>query len=53
MVDTNGIVVGSSILDAREVFPLDTRFRLARLFKANTSMNRYSKTHIKDILKAL
>ena len=50
MVDTNGIVVGSSILDAREVFPLDTRFRLARLFETNTRMNRCSKTYIKDIL---
>ena len=26
-------------LDAREVFPLSTRLRLARLFEANTSMN--------------
>ena len=40
-------------LDAREVFPLNTRLRLARLFETNTSMNRYSKTHIKDILQAL
>ena len=38
------------VLDAREAFPLSTEFRLARLFEANTSMNRYSKTHIKDIL---
>ena len=36
-------------LDAREVFPLNTRLRLARLFEANTSMNRYNKTHIKHI----
>ena len=53
MVDTNGIVFGSRILDAREVSPLNTRLRLARLFEANSSMNRYSNTHIKDILKAL
>jgi len=31
-------------LDAREAFPLSTEFRLARLFEANTSINRYSKT---------
>ena len=32
--------------DAREVFPLNTRLRLARLFEANTRMNQYSKTYI-------
>ena len=37
------------VLDAREAFPLSTEFRLARLFEANTSINRYSKNHIKNI----
>jgi hypothetical protein len=35
------------VLDAREAFPLSTRLWLARLFEANTSMNRYSKTYIR------
>ena len=38
-------------LDAREVFPLNTRLRLARLFEANTSMNQYSKTYIRTYCK--
>ena len=38
-------------LDAREAFPLSTEFRLARLFEANTSINRYSKTYIKTYCK--
>ena len=36
MVDTNGMDFGSRFLDAREVIPLSTEFRLARLFEANT-----------------
>ena len=28
------------VLDAREAFPLSTRLWLARLFEANTSINR-------------
>ena len=51
MVDTNGIVFGSWILDAREVIPLNTRLRLARLFEANTSMVQQN-LH-KNILQAL
>ena len=39
----------AQVLDAREAFPLSTDFRLARLFEANTSINRYSKNHIKHI----
>jgi hypothetical protein len=38
-------------LDAREVFPLSKRLWLARLFEANTSMNRYSKTYIRTYCK--
>ena len=38
-------------LDAREAFPLSTRFRLATLFEANTSMNRYSKTYTRTYCK--
>ena len=39
------------VLDAREAFPLSTRLWLARLFEANTSMNRYSKTYIRTYCK--
>ena len=39
------------VLDAREAFPLSTEFRLARLFEANTSINRYSKTYIRTYCK--
>ena len=35
MVDTNGMDLAQG-LDAREVFPLSTEFRLAGLFEANT-----------------
>jgi hypothetical protein len=51
MVDTNGMEFGSRCLDAREAFPLSTRFGLARLFEENTSMNRYSKTHTRTYCK--
>ena len=39
------------VLDAREAFPLSTRLWLARLFEANTSMNRYNKTYIRTYCK--
>ena len=38
-------------LDARVELILSTEFRLARLFEANTSINRYSKNHIKTYCK--
>ena len=50
MVDTNDMVL-AQVLDARETFPLSTEFRLARLFEANTNINRYSKNHIKTYCK--
>ena len=42
---------GSKFLDAREAFPLTTRLWLARLFEANTSINRYNKTYTRTYRK--
>ena len=41
------------VLDAREVFPLSTRFRLARLFEANTTWQLKQQELYENELQAL
>ena len=38
-------------LDAREAFPLSTKFRLARLYKQTRTINRYTKTYMTTYCK--